>query len=163
MPLNVLIFYPNKKGNKYAIVEASGEVIVDEYYNQLVTDVIKIVKIISFEELNNLCKNAVFNVKTGNYYFDENGEYHRENDLPAIEMVNGNKEWYKNGKLHRDNDFPAIENNKYKEWYQNGKLHRENDLPAVEHADGSKQWYINGNLHRDNDLPAKENSGSGKE
>ena len=155
MPLNVLEYYPNVKNNKYAIIEALGKVIVDNEYNKLVTDIIKIVKIISFEELKNLCKNGIFNVKTGNYYFDENGKYHRENDLPAIEYANGTKEWYKNGLRHRENDLPAIEMaDGTNEWYQNGNRHRDNDLPAVEWDDGSKEWYINGKCHRDNDLPA---------
>ena len=157
IPLNVLKHFPNEKSNKYAIVEALGKVIVDNECEKLVTDIIKIVKIISFEELNNLCKNAIFNVKTGNYYFDENGEYNRGNDLPAIEYANGDKYWYQNGKCHRENDLPAIENaDGTKEWYKNGKLHRDYDLPAIEKANGTKKWYQNGKLHRENDLPAIE-------
>ena len=70
---------------------------------------------------------------------------HREDDLPAIEYINGTKYWYKNGKLHRENDLPAVEyNNGTKEWYKNGKQHRDNDLPAVEYNDGRKYWYKNG-------------------
>ena len=191
MPLNVLDFYPNKYGNKYAIVEALGKVIIDyecAECKKLVTDKIKIVKVITLKELNDLCKNTIFNVKTGNYYFNENGKYHRENDLPAIEYANGTKEWwlngklhrendlpaveyasgtkhwYQNGELHRDNDLPAIERaNGNKEWYQNGKLYRKNDLPAIKYADGSKEWYQNGKLHRDNDLPAIKRADGTKE
>ena len=163
MPLNVLDHYPNKWGNKYAIIEALGHVIEDFEYKKTVTNIIKIVKIISFEELNNLCKNTIFNAKTGNYYFDKNGKLNRENDLPAIVMTNGTKEWYKNGLRYRDNDLPAVEKaDGTKKWYKNGKLHRDNGLHAVEYADGTKGWYENGKYHRDNDLPAIEDADGSK-
>jgi hypothetical protein len=82
---------------------------------------------------------------------------HRDNDLPAIEWVNGIKEWWINGMRHRDNDLPAIEwKNGDKVWYVNGKLHRENDLPAIEETNGNKEWLINGRLHRLGGLPAIE-------
>ena len=80
---------------------------------------------------------------------------HRENDLPAIENVNGDKAWWFQGQLHRENDQPAVENvDGYRAWWFWGKLHRENDQPAVENADGSQSWYKNGLPHRENDLPA---------
>ena len=54
-----------------------------------------------------------------------------------------------NGKYHRDNDLPAIEYaDGSKEWYQHGNLHRENDLPAIERSDGSKERYKNGKRYR---------------
>jgi len=72
------------------------------------------------------------------------GDYHRENDLPAIERVNGTKEWWLNGKLHRDNDLPAYEHvGGDKAWYVNGECHRTNG-PAVEYADGDKYWWLEG-------------------
>ena len=49
------------------------------------------------------------------------------------------------GELHRENDLPAIiyaDSSKF--WYKNGKLHRENYMPAIIYADGSKSWYKNG-------------------
>ena len=63
---------------------------------------------------------------------------------PVIDQ-NGNKFWYnKEGQRHRDNDLPAIEwANGDKFWYQNGKLHRENG-PAIEYANGIKEYWING-------------------
>ena len=125
MPINVLEFYTNTNNNKYAIIEALGEIAVDKMSKKLVTNKIKIIKVISYEELMQLCKNAVFKVKTGNYYFDENSNYHRENDLPAVERANGSKAWYQHGKYHRDNDLPAIERSDgSKEWYKNGKRYR---------------------------------------
>ena len=54
---------------------------------------------------------------------NEDGNFHRENDLPAVIYSNGSKEWYKNGKVHRDNDMPAvIYTNNSKFWYKNGKF-----------------------------------------
>ena len=156
MPLHVFTFY-NNINDKYAIIEALGEIVVDISYKKLATNKIKISKVISYKEFIQLCKNAVFKVKTGNYYFDENSKYHRENDLPAIEDANGNKWWYQHGNLHRDNDLPDIEKaNGNKWWYQHNELHRDNDLPVIEDAAGNKHWYKDGKLHRENDLPAVE-------
>ena len=45
---------------------------------------------------------------------------HRENDLPAIECVNGDKWWYLNGKSHREKG-PAIELVNGKKWYWHDK------------------------------------------
>jgi len=157
MPINVFTFYKNTDNNKYAIIEALGEIAVDISSKKLVTNKIKISKVISYEAFIQLCKNAVFKVKTGNYYFDEKGDYHRDDDLPAVEYADGSKEWYQHGKYHRDNDLPAIKYlNGTKEWYQHGKRHRDNDLPAIERANGTKEWYQHGKCHRENDLPAVE-------
>ena len=82
-------------------------------------------------------------------WYNLKGELHRENDLPAIEWVNGTKRWYINDKLHRENDKPAVENVGGKYWYINDLVHRENDKPAIERADGSKDWYLNDKLHRE--------------
>lgn len=82
------------------------------------------------------------------------GEYHRDDDLPAVIFYNGAKFWYKHGKMHRSGG-PAVElRSGTKLWYCRGSLHRESDLPAVELVDGSKAWYFRGLLHRDFDLPA---------
>ena len=62
-----------------------------------------------------------------------------------IEYLNGTKYWYQNGELHRDNDLPAIEfENGSKEYFQNGNLHRDNDLPAIDNVNGYKAWFKNG-------------------
>ena len=46
----------------------------------------------------------------------------RDNDLSAIEYINGTKKWFLNGKLYRENDLPAIEDfSGTKEWYWRGK------------------------------------------
>jgi hypothetical protein len=55
--------------------------------------------------------------------------------------------WLVNGKIHRDNDLPAIEwIDGSKSWYINGKLHREDNKPAVEHSDGWKYWWVDGHF-----------------
>ena len=56
-----------------------------------------------------------------NYLYDENGEWHSYNDLPAIVFKSGERHWYKHGIRHRDNDLPAII------W-----------------AGGAEQYYVNG-------------------
>ena len=54
--------------------------------------------------------------------------------------------WYKEGTevLHRENDLPAIEYlNGDKIWYLNGLISRKNG-PAVEYTDGGKSYWLNG-------------------
>ena len=54
----------------------------------------------------------------------------------------GTEKWYnEDGELHRDDDLPAvIKTYGTQEWYRNGKLHRDNDLPAIIKADGDQEW-----------------------
>ena len=97
---------------------------------------------------NSICKTDEDGTKR---WYNDKGELHRENDLPAIEYADGSKFWYLNGKL-TEKMIPAIEHaDGTKFWYLNGKRHRENG-PAVEYADGSKEWYLNGKRHRENDF-----------
>ncbi len=78
-------------------------------------------------------------------WYNNNRQYHRDNDLPAVIYADGSKEWYQNGWLHRDNDLPAIiHDNGDQYWFQFGQLHRDNDLPAIVYANGSEDWYQNG-------------------
>jgi len=51
----------------------------------------------------------------------QNGELHRDYDLPAVVEENGTKMWYQHGVLHRD-QFAAIIAPKYQEYYKNGSL-----------------------------------------
>jgi len=89
---------------------------------------------------------------------------HRENELPAIERVDGGKSWWMNDQRHRDNGLPAVEYaNGTKSWFVNGQRHRDNDLPAIEWVGGYKSWFVNGQRHRDNDLPAIEYANGSKE
>ena len=92
--------------------------------------------------------------KDGNQHWFQNGEIHRDNDLPAITYHNGDLFWCQNGRIHRDNDLPAAILNGNQFWYQNGLKHRDNDLPAVIRENGDQEWYQLGLKHRDNDLPA---------
>jgi len=74
----------------------------------------------------------------------KNGEYHRDNDLPAVIQANGEQRWYQYGKLHRDNDLPAIiYYNGDQFWYKNGLSHRDNDLPAIIRINGEQYWFKN--------------------
>ena len=57
-------------------------------------------------------------------YTNAAGKYHRGDDLPAIEWIDGTKEWYDNGHHHRLTG-PAIEwviegSNGTKEWFKDG-------------------------------------------
>ena len=73
------------------------------------------------------------------------GQFHRDNDLPAIVRVDNICWWYQNGKLHRDSDKPAVMD-PYAgyEWHQNSKLHRDGNLPAIVHMSGGHcEWWRN--------------------
>ena len=35
----------------------------------------------------------------GSKYWYQNGEYHRDNDQPAVIKADGSKHWYQNGKF----------------------------------------------------------------
>ena len=39
---------------------------------------------------------------------NKEGQFHRDDDKPAIICDDGSRFWYKNGKLHRNNGKPAI-------------------------------------------------------
>ena len=54
------------------------------------------------------------------YWYNQQGQRHREGGLPACEYADGGKQW----------------------WFK-GQLHREGGLPACEFADGGKEWYVN--------------------
>lgn len=87
-------------------------------------------------------------------WYNERGDLHRENDLPAIEYTNGDKLWYTNGILHREGG-PAISFiNGYKEWWIHGELHRE-DGPAIEYPSGSKEWWVNNVQYSHQEYKAK--------
>jgi hypothetical protein len=59
-------------------------------------------------------------------WVDENGQYHREGDLPAVMLDNGGRQWWMHGKVHRDGDKPAVEQaNGTRVWYINDVVHRE--------------------------------------
>lgn len=81
-----------------------------------------------------------------------NGQLHRDDDLPAVIKANADQIWYQNGKCHRDNrngeDQPAIIcANGDRAWFQNGERHRENDKPAIIWNNGDQEWWKNNNFH----------------
>jgi len=79
------------------------------------------------------------------YWYNQQGQLHREGGLPAVEYADGAKQWLVNGQFHREGGLPAIEfADGGKEWWFKGRLHREGGLPAVEFATGGKEWYVNG-------------------
>ena len=79
------------------------------------------------------------------YWRNSDGLFHRDGDLPAMELKDGSKRWYQNGKCHRDGGLPAMElADGTKLWYQNDKLHRDGDLHAIEWVNGTKEWWVNG-------------------
>ena len=57
-------------------------------------------------------------LKTGRPCYDQwrgeghewlcNGQWHRENDLPAVVWADGRQAWYQNGQLHRGGQGPAL-------------------------------------------------------
>ena len=84
-------------------------------------------------------------IEYGDKYWYQNGNLHREEDLPAIEYTDGSQQWYKEGKLHREGDLPSVYYaDGTKGWYKEGKLHREGGLPAIEWNGGDKEWYYEG-------------------
>ena len=73
----------------------------------------------------------------------KDGKFHRDNDLPAIENINGTKEWYIDGQRHRENKPAFIHYSGEEQWWFEGKAHRE-DGPAIIWSTGEKEWWIHG-------------------
>lgn len=95
----------------------------------------------------------------------KNGEIHRDDDLPAIQCLDGTKMWAQHGHVHRDGDRPAIMCGGTWIWCRLGIRHRDGDLPAVmrqmgkdgkQDWGGSREWWVMGSRHRDGDKPAVE-------
>jgi hypothetical protein len=87
----------------------------------------------SFDDQGNKC------------WYDEEGRYHREGGLPAIEWHDGTKDWCIHGQLHRDNDLPAREYiSGSKVWCRFGKFHRKNGPAVIVY--GLQDWYLDGKL-----------------
>ena len=57
---------------------------------------------------------------------------------------NGTKLWHLNGQFHREDNLPAGEYaDGFRSWYVNGECHR-TDGPAIEYVNGNKEWWLNG-------------------
>ncbi|MEI8270354.1 MAG: hypothetical protein WCG45_03210 [bacterium] len=75
-----------------------------------------------------------------------NGQWHRDNDLPAVIMPYGDVYFYKHGFRY---NFVEYENGT-KEYYNfRNFLHRENE-PAVVYSNGDEEWWFMGERHRIN-------------
>jgi len=87
--------------------------------------------------------------RDGTELWYQNGQLHREKDLPAIVCTDGHRAWYRNGDRHREGDLPAfIDENGYQAWFRDGQRHREGG-PALVREDGHIEWWRNGQLHRE--------------
>jgi len=88
-------------------------------------------------------------------------QYHRENDLPAIEIYEFDKvvdqQWWLHGKLHREGNKPTViryRDDKEEHWYQtkgSKHLHRENGPVLIVYHNGvivRQEWQLNGFHHR---------------
>lgn len=94
-------------------------------------------------------KNGRYIDNQGNHYWFKNDLLHRDDDLPAVELLDGEKQWYKEGFLHRDVEPARITANEQYIWYQYGLPHRE-DGPAYvwKFIFGDvEEWYLNGIQH----------------
>lgn len=60
-------------------------------------------------------------------YLDNNWFVHRDNDLPAVESLEGSA-WYKHGFLHRENGPAIINKNGQKIWYIEGQSRTEEEF-----------------------------------
>lgn len=94
--------YSYKATTRYAKVEAWDSIHTE---NNSVARKIRIIEELSVEQFRHLTgcfttTNATIHLK--------NGKLHREDDLPAIEYVNGDKRYYVHGVRHR-NGQPAVE------------------------------------------------------
>lgn len=123
-------------------------------------------------------------VHDGNiFYTDDEGKFHREDDLPAIEWKDGSKEYWNHGERYTPDwvkKAPIVKKTPYHgghkveithpdgtvehaheysgglaiEYYdEKGERHRDNDQPAFVDRT-TKYWYKHGLQHRDGDKPA---------
>ena len=64
-------------------------------------------------------------------WYNEKGELHRDDDLPAFIGCNGTKKWYKNNKLHRLKGPAVIWSDGTKGWFIEGKEYTEEEFNKV--------------------------------
>lgn len=82
-------------------------------------------------------------------WYDEKGQIHRDNDLPAIVRSNGTQEWWVKHKMHREGDLPAfIGSQGARIWCKNNTRHRDNGLPAVTEPNGYKEYWHYGERYK---------------
>ncbi len=76
------------------------------------------------------------------YWTNEEGQYHRDDDLPAVIWENGYQVWCQNGLYHRLDGPAVIWANGSQEWFQHDLRHRL-DGPAIIWENGEQEWYVN--------------------
>ena len=79
------------------------------------------------------------------------GELHRDNDLPAVELICGTQVWYQNGKYHREGGPACLWLDGTVQWCQHGVLHRE-DGPAETKPDGTETFWLRGQQVTEEDI-----------
>ena len=87
-------------------------------------------------------KNPEINKYGDKFWYNEKGQFHRKDDLPAIKYIGGEIDWWINNKRHRKDGPAVIWPDGAQFWWLNGHRHRE-DGPAVIFSDGRKEWYLN--------------------
>ncbi len=81
--------------------------------------------------------------KNGRIEYWKNGKlYERGDNLPTIIHANGDFEYWKNNKIHRDNDEPAFVSKDMMIYYTHGKINRK-EKPAIIHSDGTLEYWKN--------------------
>ncbi|RTK95513.1 MAG: hypothetical protein EKK64_06740 [Neisseriaceae bacterium] len=73
-----------------------------------------------------------------------NGQWHRDNDLPAVSLPNGDVYFYRNGFRY---NFVEQENGTKEYYNSKNSLHKENG-PAVIYSNGDEEWWFLGRKHR---------------
>jgi hypothetical protein len=74
---------------------------INKYYENSNSNLIG--SMVVFVKLNHGIKWNNIKNNTGDKYWYINGKIHRENDKPAIELIDGEKFWYINGKFIKQN------------------------------------------------------------
>lgn len=89
---------------------------------------------------------------------DENGEYHRDDDKPAIMCHQGYNAYYNHGKYSRENNKPAIEYLYYKPEFKAIRFWDNTPLLLLRpsYQKYPDKYYYDGKLHR-TDGPASTN------
>jgi hypothetical protein len=85
-------------------------------------------------------KNGLIIDDYGNKYWYKDDNYHRDDDLPAIESKSGQLWWFKEGKKHRVKNYAEFTSMQTKAWWKNHERHRLN-APAIIFTNGAKDYY----------------------
>ena len=88
-------------------------------------------------------------------WYNKKGQFHRNDDDPAVIYPDGSKAWYTNGVFHRNGDKPSFIYSSHPEimkedkiWYKNGKFHRNSKFGPAINVKSINIWCENGEIHR---------------